>query len=232
MTFRSAVLAILAATVTSLSAAAPPRALAWDDTVAARKLELVSGESSVPITDMHPSKRTGPLRVKGKGPFFIRATDKGKTPDGKPIQRACPIPETITRPLILLIPDETDATGLRTLVVDDNPAGFSWGTYRFINATPKELVVQLEQKAVSVPTGWKPVDLNLGGETRGIGARVALAEQIEKTIYSAVWEYNQDVRTICFLVPGTDPRLSPVAFKSVPEDKLLLQLQSEESKPE
>jgi hypothetical protein len=224
--------AVLAATLTTLAAAAPPRALAWDDTVAARKLELVSGESGVAITDMHPSKRTGPLRVKGKGPFFIRANDKGPGPDGKPVQRACPIPETVTRPLILLIPDESHATGLRTLVVDDNPAGFSWGSYRFINATPKELVIQLEQKAVSVPVGWKPVDLNLGGETRGIGTRIALADDIAKTIYSAVWEHNPDVRTLCFLVPGTDPRLSPVAFKSVPEDKLLLQLQSEETKPE
>ena len=91
--------------------------------------------------------------------------------------------------------------------------------------------MQLEQKAVKIPAGWKPVDLNLGGETRGIGARVALAEAIENTIYSAVWEYNKDVRTLCFLVPGTDPRLSPVAFKSVPEDKLILQLEAADEAP-
>jgi hypothetical protein len=115
--------------------------------------------------------------------------------------------------------------------MDDNPAGFNWGTYRFFNATPKELVVQLEKKAVRVPAGWKPVDLDLGGETRGIGARIALSESIEKPIYSAVWEYNTEVRTLCFLVPGTDLRLSPVAFKAVPEDRLTLQLETQATPP-
>ncbi len=223
-------LAALALSAAVSTAAAPPRALAWDETVAERKIALISGESSVEITDMHPSKRTGPLRVKGGGPYFIRAIDKGVGADGKPVQRQVAIPEGIVRPLILLLPDDKHATGLRTLVVDDNPAGFTWGTYRFLNATPKELVVQLEQKAVRVPAGWKTVDLNLGGDTRGVGARVALSEQIEKTLYSAVWEYNKDVRTLCFLVPGTDERLSPVAFKSIPEDKLMLQIEAQDER--
>jgi hypothetical protein len=133
-------------------------------------------------------------------------------------------------PLILILPDEAHPSGIRLLVVDDDPAGFKWGTYRFLNTTPKELVVQMEQKAVRVPNGWKPVDLDLGGETRGVGARVALAEAIEKPLYSAVWEYDANVRTLCFLVPGTDPRLSPVAFKSIPEDRQSLLLDADADK--
>ena len=213
------------------SLAAPPRVLAWDDEVAARKLALVCAGSTVEIAGMHPSKRTGPLRVKTEGPISVRALDRKPGADGKPAERACPVPEDMKRPLIILLPDEGHPTGLRALVVEDDAAGFTWGAYRFVNATPKELVVQLEQKAVRIPAGWKPVDLNLGGETRGIGARVALADAIETTIYSAVWEYNKDVRTLCFLVPGTDPRLSPVAFKSVPEDKLILQLEAADEAP-
>jgi hypothetical protein len=90
----------------------------------------------------------------------------------------------------------------------------------------------MEQKAVKVPTGWKTVDLDLGGERRGVGARVALAEAISKPLYTAVWEYNEEVRTLCFLVPGDDPRLSPVMFKAIPEDKLALQLENETLKPD
>lgn len=224
--FRLAPFVLLIFAICLPAAAAPPRVLAWDDDIAARKLALVAGESSVVITDMHPSKRTGPLRLKSAGPIAIRALDKPPAADGKPIDRACAIPEAIQNPLLVILPDDAHPSGIRILVVDDNPAGFRWGSYRFLNATPKELIVQLENKAVRVPEGWKAVDVDLGGETRGIGARVALATEIEKPLYTAIWEYNTEVRTLCFLVPGADPRLSPVAFKAVPEDRMVLELES------
>jgi hypothetical protein len=214
------------------SAAPAIRALAWDYEVAERKLALVSGESATEITGMHPMKRTGPIRIKGKGPFVVRALDRNPGADGKPIDRPVTIPESVQYPLLVVMPDEKHATGVRLMVVDDNPAGFRWGSFRFLNATPKDLVVQMEQKAVKVPTGWKTVDLDLGGERRGVGARVALAEAISKPLYTAVWEYNEEVRTLCFLVPGDDPRLSPVMFKAIPEDKLALQLENETLKPD
>ena len=124
------------------------------------------------------------------------------------------------------MPDNDHPTGIRLFIVDDDPAGFRWGTYRFLNATPKEIIVQFDQKAVRIPGGWKPIDFNLGGANRGLGVRVALADAIEKPLYSAVWEFNADVRTLCFIVPGTDPRLSPVAFKSIPESRRALELQT------
>ena len=216
---------------TGAARGAPPRVLAWDEAVAARKLALVSGESSVEIAGMHPLKRTGALRVKGDAPLAIRALDKPPGPEGKPIQRACLIPAGIGFPLIILMPDEKDPTGVRPQCVDDDPNGFRWGSYRFINATSKELLIRMENKIVRVPQGWKHVDVDLGGENRGIGAMVALAEATDKPIYSAVWEYNKDARTLCFLVPGADPRLSPVAFKAIPEDRLSVQLEEETERP-
>jgi hypothetical protein len=215
-----------------VSAAPAIRILAWDPTVAARKLALVSGESVVEITGMHPEKRTASFRLKGDGPVILRALDM-KTADGKPVERVCTIPATTTRPLLVLMPDKGDPTGLRVFVFNDDPTGFRWGSYRFLNATPKELVVQLEKKAIKVPTGWKPVDLDLGGETRGIGARVALAESIEKPLYTAVWEYDTGIRILCFIVPSTDPRLGPVNMKAIPEDKRTLELEEKAApKPE
>ncbi|MCX6874381.1 MAG: hypothetical protein NTW21_11340 [Verrucomicrobia bacterium] len=199
--------------------AAALRILAWDDGTAARKLAIVAGADQVGITGMHPLKRTKPIRLKGSPPFFIRALDKPPGADGKPAQLAFTIPDAITHPLLLLIPDASQPTGLRSMILDDNPAGFHWGCYRFLNATPKEFAVKLEDKTVRVPTGWKPIDLDLGGETRGIAAAAAMTEDLSKPLYSAVWEYDQNVRTLVFMVPGNDPRLSPVLFKAIPEDK-------------
>lgn len=206
------------------SAAPPIRVLAWDPEIAARKLALVCGESIVEVKDMHPEKRTPTFRLKGDGPVILRALDL-KTADGKPVERACEIPESMSRPLLVLMPDKADPSGLRIFVFNDDPAGFRWGSYRFLNATPKELVVQLEKKAVKVPTGWKAVDLDLGGETRGVGARVALSESIQKPLYSAVWEYDTGIRILCFIVPSTDPRLGPVTMKAISEDKRTLELE-------
>ena len=220
--FRRLFLALLLSPV--LSSAAPAlRILPWDQAIAARKLALVSGESVVEIKDLHPSKRSPFFKVKGAGPVFVRALDK-QGADGKPAQHACTIAGTIKHPLLVLLPDPKDPTGIRAVVFDDNPAGFKWGSYRFLNATPKELEVQLEKKSVRVPPGWKPVDLDLGGANRGFSAAFALPGGLAKPLYSAVWEYDKEIRTLCFLVPGTDPRLGPVAVKAIPEDRKSMEL--------
>lgn len=212
--------------LSSLLHAIPPRILAWDDEVAARKLAIASSTDVIEIENMHPSKRTKSMKLKGAAPFFIRALDKNAAADGKPVQVELAIPPTMKSPLILLMPDTTHPTGIRPMVIEDSTEGFNWGTFRFLNVTPKELVVQIEEKAVRVPSGWQPVDVNLGGETRGIGARIALAEAIQKPLYSAVWEYDKNARTLCILVPGTDARTSPVGLKAIPEDKISLELEA------
>lgn len=213
-----------------LSSAAPAlRVLPWDQAIAARKFALVSSESVVEIKDLHPSKRTPFIRLKGSGPVFVRALDKPAGADGKPAQIACTIADTIKHPLLVLLPDPSAPTGVRAVVFDDNPAGFKWGSYRFLNATPKELEVQLETKTVRVPPGWKPMDLELGGATRGFSASLALPGGLAKPLYSAVWEYDTEVRTLCFLVPSNDPRLGPVAVKAIPEDRKSMELDAPEA---
>lgn len=195
------------------------RVLAWDDEIAARKLGLISAAALTPITNLHPQKRTEGFRLKGEGGVIVRALDKAPAADGKPIELRCALAADIKRPLLLLLPDAAHPTGLRGLVIEDDPAGFAWGSYRFINTTPKELVVQFEDKAIRIAAGWKPVNFTMGGEPRGFGVRVALAEAIAQPLYSAVWEYDANVRTLVFMVPGADPRVSPVVFKAIPEDK-------------
>lgn len=228
MTRTIASLLLITATLVAPCTAARLRVLAWDEAVASRKLAIVSGETAMEIKGMHPLKRTAAIKLAGESPFSIRLMDGKPGPDGKPLERRFSIAEDIKVPLLLILPDKEHPTGVRLMVIDDNQDGFKWGGYRFINATPKELVVQMEKTAKRVPAGWRPVDVVLGGETRGVGARIALAEKIEEPLYTAVWEYNTDVRTLCFIVPGTDTRTSPVEFKAIPEDKLAFKLQAGE----
>jgi hypothetical protein len=195
------------------------RVLAWDHDIADRKLSLVNGANLVPIVHMHPLKRTEVFRVTGDGGVVVRATDKGLDPDGKPFDLPVKVGE-IKRPLLLLLPDPKHPTGLRGMVIDDGTEGFKWGSFRFFNTTDKELVVQFDQKAISVPGGWKPVNFEMDGEPRGFAVRVATREEIEQPLYTAAWEYDPEVRTVVFMVPGNDPRESPVSFKAIPEEKI------------
>jgi hypothetical protein len=216
----------LAVLLPGLAGAAPAlRVLPWDDEIAARKFALVSGESVVEIVNLHPAKRSGYIRVSGSAPVFLRALDK-QGADGKPAQRACTLPESMQHPLLLLLPDEKDPTGVRTVFFDDDPAGFRWGGYRFLNATRSQLDVQLERKIVRVPPGWKPVDLHIGGETRGIGTRLGLPGKLAKPLYSAVWEFDTEVRTLCFLIPSEDARRGPIMVKAVVEDRKSMELEA------
>ncbi len=217
--------------VAGLRAAPEIRVLAWDDQMAAREVALVSGKSTVEIEGMHPLKRTPPLRVPGAGPFAVRALDKGSGPDGAPIEVACAIPETLRHALLVLLPDDKHPTGLRPLVIDDNPAGFRWGSYRFLNTTSRELLAELEGKVVRVPPGWKPIDVRLAGDPRGFGVRIGLADAPDRPLYSAVWELETDVRTLVFIVPGTDPRTGPLAFKAVPENRRGLEAERRGEQP-
>lgn len=212
--------------VTPLSAAAP-RVLAWDDAVAARELAMVRGKEILELENLHPSKRSDPLPLRGEGPLFLRALDRDG-PEGEPVQLECPTAEGLSHPLMLLMPDEKHPTGLRIIALNDDPAGFRWGTYRFLNATPKALALRLEDKSVRIPSGWKATDLRLTGETRGIGVMIATLENLKRPIYSAVWEHNPEMRTLCFIVPGTDPRLGPIEIKAVPQDRTNFDLDSKE----
>lgn len=222
------VLLILLCILTPLSAA-PPRVLAWDDAVAARKLALVRGKEVVELEGLHPSKRSEPLKLGGEGPLMLRALDR-TSDEGTPAQRECPSADNLDHPLLLVMPDEDHPTGLRIVALNDDPQGFRWGTYRFLNATPKPLALRLENKSVRLPSGWKPTDLRLTGETRGIGAMIAALESLKRPLYSAVWEHDPDVRTLCFIVPGTDPRLGPIEIKAVPQERATFALEAEEAR--
>lgn len=201
--------------------ATPIRVLAWDDQVASMRIALVSASGNQEIKAMHPAKRTKPYEVSaGNEGMAVEVIGK-TTSDGKPCREKLVIPENSTRPLLLVLPDGKSASGIRLHVIEDDESNFPWGSTRLVNATGRKLVFVAEKKAVEVPATWTPVTVDPGGSERNMEVRLFFRENREKPFYSAIWQYTRDIRTLVFLVPGTDARLGPVAMKMIPESRLL-----------
>jgi hypothetical protein len=207
--------------------AVPLRFLAWDDAVASRRIGLQNAGGVAELRDLHPHKRSSPAEGTGtkESPLRLVAIDR-PDPEGKPATLDIKLAPTIKSPLVLILPDSKHATGLRTFVIEDNSASFSWGCLRFINATGKDLLVRQDKTVKSLPDEWTPVDLKPGGDVRNMAVQIAAREDLNTILYSAVWEHNPDIRKLIFVIPGTDVRTGPVEFKIIPEDRRAIALEN------
>ena len=204
--------------------AAPLRVLAWDHNVSARKLAVAVGEKSAVIEHMHHGQRTEPINVPAGNPN-VRLVDLEKRDDeGKPLGVAFLIPEAIKRPLLLLVPDEKSALGLKPLILDDNLAGFGWGSFNLLNATGKPLVAQFyDDKLVPLRASTRPVNY---APPRGSKATMSVKvfdakNESKKAFYSDVWEYGENLRQLVILVPRTESDTrGPMELKFVVENRL------------
>jgi hypothetical protein len=208
----------LVASLVTLQAASI-RFLPWDDAIAARKIGFFNGKEVAGIQNLHPDKRTQTVTWSGGAvPPQLIALDRTSA-DGKPVAVALKIQAGMENPLVLILPDAAHPSGLRCFVIDDSSGNFSWGTFRFINATGKELLVRNDKVTKSLPEAWKPVDLNPGGAARNMGIQLAARDNLTAILYSAVWEYEPDVRKLIIIVPGTDAQSGAVNLKIIPEDR-------------
>lgn len=199
--------------------AASIRFLPWDDTIAARKIGFFNGKEVAEIQNLHPDKRTQTVTWSGGAvPPQLIALDR-TSPDGKPVSVAITLQAGMENPLVLILPDAAHPTGLRCFVIEDSSKNFGWGTFRFINATGKELLVRNDKVTKSLPEAWKAVDINPGGSARNMGIQLAARDNLTAILYSAVWEYEPDVRKLIIIVPGTDAQNGAVNLKIIPEDR-------------
>jgi hypothetical protein len=207
--------------------AIPVRILAWDQQVAGRKLAVVQGKGPEIIDAMHPARRTAAYQATGgEKPLVIQALDTPAV-DGKPAASEILIPAALKRPLLLLMPDAKSATGLRLLLLEDDPSGFPWGSIRFINACGKKLAFVQDKKPVALPPSWDPVQVEPGGDSRNLDVQLYFYDKPDRPVYSSVWMFNADERAL------VDPRLGPVAMKIIGEDRRLLAAMAEaEKKPD
>lgn len=199
--------------------AASVRFLPWDADIAARKLGFFDGQDIAGIRDLHPDKRSKPVSwVAREVPPQLIAMDR-TSPDGKPVGLPLKFPAGITKPLVIILPDPAHATGLRCFVIEDGSDKFGWGVFRFINATGKELLIRNDKVTKALPKTWVPVDLNPGGAARNMGIQMASRDDLTAILYSAVWEYDPEVRKLIIVVPGVDTDGGAVNLKIIPEDR-------------
>ncbi|NQW99086.1 hypothetical protein HQ447_00400 [bacterium] len=211
-------LVVLLGIVTSLHAM-PIRFLAWDDDIAARKIGFSNGTEVAEVQDLHPQKRSKTISWTNSGvPPVLVALDR-KSPEGKPVTAPIKLTPDLKSPLVVLLPDPTHPSGLRGFVIEDSAGNFAWGTFRFINATGKELLVRNDKVTKSLPETWKAVDLDPGGEARNMGVQMASRKNLNEILYSAVWEYDPNFRKLIIIVPGTDAQSGPIILKVIPEDR-------------
>lgn len=199
--------------------ATPIRFLSWDDPIAARKIRFVNGKGATEINDLHPQKRSKAINwTSGEVPPVLVALDRTSA-DGKPVTAPIKLTSDLKAPLVLILPDPAHPSGLRCFVIDDDSGSFGWGTFRFINATGKELLVRNDKVTKSLPNTWKAVDLNPGGASRNMGIQLAARDKLTAILYSAVWEYDPDVRKLIIVVPGADAQSGALDLKIIPEDR-------------
>jgi hypothetical protein len=199
--------------------AAPVRFLPWDDSIAARKIGFNDGKDLTGLQDLHPHKRSKTINwTAGEVPPVLVALDRSGS-DGKPVTIPVKLTADLKSPLVLILPDAAHPSGIRCFVIEESIAGFGWGTLRFINATGKELLVRQDKEIKALPDTWKAVDINPGGAMRNIGIQMASRADLKAVLYSAVWEYEPDVRKLIIVIPGTDPQSGSLNLKIIPEDR-------------
>lgn len=223
---------LLALVLSPVAGAMEFRFLAWDEQVAARPLAVLGGadKDGIGIKNLHPLKRSKAVEAKlSEANLLVRVLDK-KDDAGKPIDFSVKVTANVIHPLVLLLPDPKAASGLRGYMLEDDVANFPWGTYRMLNGTGKELAMRLGSLVKPLAAGWTPLDLMPGGN-KPLPVEIAMRDTAEpnsmKTVYSAVWKPDPDVRNLVFIVPGTEPRLGPLSIKVIPENRKTLQLEAE-----
>jgi hypothetical protein len=215
------VLLVILTAITSLQAV-QIRFLAWDNAVAERKLGFLGGPDLVEIPDLHPYKRSRAVKwTPGEVPPVLVALDRPGA-DGKPVTAPIKLTADLQSPLVLILPDPKHPSGVRCFVIEDSASSFGWGTFRFINATGKELLVRNDKETKSLPDTWKAIDINPGGAARNMAIQMAARDNLTAVLYSAVWEYEPEVRKLIIVVPGTDAQSGVVDLKIIPEDRRAL----------
>ena len=194
--------------------------LAWDEQVATRQIAV--GDSEVAVKELHPLKRSDAVTATllPSGELGLRALDRKDSSD-KPLGFTVKVGSGITKPLVLLLPDAKAPSGLRSLAIEDDSSSFTWGSFRFLNATGKPLNLALGNIRKQLPVGWQPVDLQPEDE-KALPITISSTEGAKTPLYTAIWKAERDVRRLVFVLPGSEPRLGPLAIKVIPEDRRIL----------
>lgn len=211
-----------------LASAVPVRFLAWDEDVASSKIAVAWNKESVRIANMHPAQRTKKIDVPADAENLRIVVRDEKNDEGKFPFIPLKLEEGMKNPLILLMPDKEDPSGLRLIALEDDVDTFRWGTIHLINASEQELSFHHEKEEVKIEVSWSPVVVAPGGESRKIGVSVFLPDKTDRPIYSGVWQHREDLRQLVFMMPSKDQLRGPVDFKFITENRLAVEAENAE----
>jgi hypothetical protein len=127
--------------------------------------------------------------------------------------------EGVERPLVIIFPDPKSASGLRSYVIEDSMKDFPWGSTRVVNATNQEFVFRQENNAVPIKASWNPVCLTTSGEPRNFEVQLYSKESPKKLHYSAIWEYDPEIRMLAIILPGSESANGKIGVKIIPESR-------------
>lgn len=209
--------------MSSYLGAVPIKFLAWDDQVATRKLAVAHGNKSVKIGYMHPSTRSKAVNVPNSAEGLrIEALDRPQV-EGAFVSFPLTIPEGIKNPLAILFPSKSSPSGLGLFIIEDDLSALGWGQISLINATSNPLVFRHDDTLVGLKPGRTPVLVKPENEAGYMEVKIFSLADKERALYSAVWNYNEGVRKLVFIMPGKDRSKGAVEFKFILEKRAVVE---------
>ena len=168
------------------------------------------------IDDLHPLQRSQPVRVTppDDGRMAMAVLDGENGTPGPAFTVA--LPDALSRPLVVLLPDESAPSGLRGFAIEDSVRDFPWGAFRMINATDRNILVRLGDTSRRLPVGMAPVNLPAPPDGNH-PVWFAAEDSPDHPVYSSVWSADATARRLVIVLPGNDARLGLIALKVIPE---------------
>lgn len=214
-----AALILAAINFCDLAAAASIRFLPVTEELAERKIGLQDSKGITELEELNPKKRSKAYSFsKGETPPSVVALDRQR-PLGKPSGVDIILPAGIKSPLVLILEDPDHASGLRVIVMEDDAEGFSWGSLRFVNVADRPLTLRWDAETKAIPEAFGTVEINPGGAARNIGVQLFSEKEPDAILYSAVWEYDPNLRKLILILPAEDPASKDITLGIIPQDK-------------
>lgn len=200
--------------------ATPVRFLPLNQEIAGMNLGVRDSNGTKTLQGLNPGKRTASYNCNtGGAPLHLVLPDL-LDPDGKPESVEVPLDPAMKSPLVVILPDTAQPSGLRAVAVDEDSAGFPWGTLRFLNTTDLALMLRFGSDDVKpLAAANSTLDILPEGDARNVGVQLFKEDHEDEILYSAVWEHDPNIRKLIVLVSGADPSAIPLELVILPEDK-------------
>lgn len=161
-------------------------------------------------------KYSGPKKLV----FFreLEQFDENGAPKRQPVAE-CMLPGSSGQYLLIISEDRGAGERYRIFPIADDWATFRPGTYRFMNLTPFEMALKLDDKVYQIGSkSLKDVSGNFENNSHQRAIMVSLPpEQDPLRVFEGYIQYTDDRRMLYLITPKEGGRLGRVRFTAIPE---------------